>query len=44
MSKDSVSVTSARKGNNPVRLEFVDIDEALNAGHAVEPVKEMQLS
>jgi hypothetical protein len=37
-------VTSARKGNNPVRLEFVDIDEALKAGHAVEPVKEMQLS
>jgi hypothetical protein len=27
-----------------VRLEFVDIDEALKAGQAVEPVKEMQLS
>lgn len=39
-----MSVMSARKGNNPVRLEFVDIDEALNAEHAVEPVKEMQLS
>jgi hypothetical protein len=44
VSKESRSVTSERKGNNPVRFEFVDIEEALNAGHAVEPVKEMQLS
>lgn len=39
-----MSVTSERKGNSPVRSELVDIEEALKAGHAVEPVKEMQLS
>ena len=37
-------MTSERKGNNPVRSELVDIEEALKAGHAVEPVKEMQRS
>ena len=41
-SNDAVSVTVDRKGNKPVRLLFVDMEEALKAGHAVESVKGMQ--
>lgn len=41
-SKDAVSVTVDRKGNKPVRLLFVDMEDALKAGHAVESVKLMQ--
>jgi len=42
-SNDTTSVTEDRKGNNPVRLLFVDIDAASKAGHAVESASEMQL-
>ena len=37
------SVTDDKKGNNPTSVLSVDIEEALKAGHSVEPVNEMQL-
>ena len=42
-SKEAVSVTSDRKGNNPVKLLLVEMEEALNAGHRSDPSSDMQL-
>lgn len=42
-SNDCVSVTEDKKGNNPVRLELVEMEAALNAGHWVESDRDMQL-
>jgi hypothetical protein len=42
-SKDAVSVTEDRKGKKPTKVLSVDIEEALNAGHAAELSSDMQL-
>jgi len=43
VSNDVRSVTDDKNGNRPTSVLSVDIEEALKAGHSVEPVKEMQL-
>lgn len=42
-SNDAVSVTDERNGNRPTRAVSVEIEDALNDGHAVESVSAMQL-
>ena len=42
VSKDTVSVTEDKKGKRPTSVLSVDIDEALNDGHSLELVSEIQ--